>query len=94
VYGQWFTSQQGYQCGPTKMWEDDPVWNVDPVLAPFKKIPVTGRMLGYAGAPTQNAAEVQTKYIIVDMYAKAIQGMPAEQSVKAAHDELVKIYGA
>ena len=26
------------------------------------------------------------------MYAKAIQGMPAEQSVKAAHDELVKIY--
>jgi len=94
VYEQWFTSQQGYQCGPTKMWEDDPVWNVDPVLAPFKKIPVTGRMLGYAGAPTQNAAEVQTKYIIVDMYAKAIQGMPAEASVKAAHDELVKIYGA
>jgi multiple sugar transport system substrate-binding protein len=94
VYEQWFTSQQGYQCGPTKMWEDDPVWNVDPVLAPFKKIPVTGRMLGYAGAPTQNAAEVQTKYIIVDMYAKAIQGMPAEASVKTAHDELVKIYGA
>jgi hypothetical protein len=28
------------------------------------------------------------------MYAKAIQGMPAEQSVKAAHDELVKIYSS
>ena len=38
------------------------------------------------------AAEVTTKYIIVDMYAKAIQGMPAEDAVKAAHDELVKIY--
>jgi multiple sugar transport system substrate-binding protein len=37
---------------------------------------------------------VQTKYIIVDMYAKAIQGMKAEDSVKAAHDELVKIYSA
>jgi multiple sugar transport system substrate-binding protein len=35
---------------------------------------------------------VQTKYIIVDMYAKAIQGMAAEDSVKWAHDELVKIY--
>jgi hypothetical protein len=26
------------------------------------------------------------------MYAKAIQGMPPEDSVKWAHDELVKIY--
>ena len=49
---------------------------------------------GYAGKPNQKAAEVQTKYIIVDMYAKAIQGMDAAESVKAAHAELVKIYGA
>ena len=51
-------------------------------------------MLGYAGAPNQKAAEVQTKYIVVDMYAKAIQGMDAAELVKAAHAELVKIYGA
>jgi ABC-type glycerol-3-phosphate transport system substrate-binding protein len=94
IFDKWFTSQQGYTAGATKMWEDHPVWNLDPVLAPFKKIPVTGRLLGYAGPPNQKAAEVQTKYIIVDMYAKAIQGMKAEDSVKAAHDELVKIYGA
>jgi ABC-type glycerol-3-phosphate transport system substrate-binding protein len=94
IFNQWFVSQQGYTCGPTKMWEDHPVWNIDPIMAPFKKIPVTGRLLGYAGPPNQKAAEVQTKYIIVDMYAKAIQGMDAGASVKAAHDELVKIYGA
>jgi len=92
VYEEWFTSQQGYTAGAAKAWEDDPVWNVDPILAPFKKIPVTGRLTGFAGPPTQKAAEVQTKYIIVDMYAKAIQGMAAEDSVKWAHDELVKIY--
>jgi ABC-type glycerol-3-phosphate transport system substrate-binding protein len=93
VFDKWFVSQQGYTCGPTKVWEDHPVWNVDPILAPFKKVPVTGRLTGYAGKPNQKAAEVQTKYIIVDMYAKAIQGMAAEESVKAAHAELVKIYG-
>jgi multiple sugar transport system substrate-binding protein len=94
VYSQWFTAQQGFTSGPTKIWEDDPVWNIDPVMAPFKRVPVTGRMMGWAGPPSQKAAEVQTKYIIVDMYAKAIQGMAAEQSVKAAHDELVKIYAS
>jgi multiple sugar transport system substrate-binding protein len=94
VFEKWFVSQQGYTSGATKVWEDHPVWNIDPVLAPFKQIPVTGRLTGYAGKPNQKAAEVQTKYIIVDMYAKAIQGMAAEASVKAAHDELVKIYKA
>jgi len=33
-----------------------------------------------------------SKYILTDMYAKAVQGMPAEKAVKAAHDELIKIY--
>jgi ABC-type glycerol-3-phosphate transport system substrate-binding protein len=94
VFETWFTSQQGYTAGATKDYEDDPVWKIDPILEPFKKIPVTGRLTGYAGPPTQKAAEVQTKYIIVDMYAKAIQGMPAEDSVKLAHDECVKVYGA
>jgi ABC-type glycerol-3-phosphate transport system substrate-binding protein len=93
IFDKWFVSQQGYTAGPTKVWEDHPVWNVDPVLTPFKKVPVTGRLVGYAGAPNQKAAEALTKYIIVDMYAKAIQGMAAEDSVKAAHAELVKIYG-
>jgi multiple sugar transport system substrate-binding protein len=63
-------------------------------MTPFKKIPVTGRLLGFAGPPNQKAAEVQTKYIIVDMYAKAIQGMAPEDAVKWAHGELVKVYGA
>jgi len=94
IFEKWFVSQQGYTSGPTKIWEEHPVWNIDPVLAPFKQIPVTGRLTGYAGKPNQKAAEVQTKYIVVDMYAKAIQGMDAAASVKAAHDELVKIYGA
>jgi ABC-type glycerol-3-phosphate transport system substrate-binding protein len=78
IFDKWFVSQQGFTCGATKMWEDHPVWNVDPVLAPFKKLPITGRPAGYAGAPNQKAAEVLTKYIIVDMYAKAIQGKPGE----------------
>jgi ABC-type glycerol-3-phosphate transport system substrate-binding protein len=92
VFDQWFVSQQGYTAGPTKVWEDHAVWNADPVMAPFKKLPVTGRMVGFAGPPNQKAAEVRTKYVIVDMYAKAIQGMAPEESVKWAHDELAKVY--
>jgi ABC-type glycerol-3-phosphate transport system substrate-binding protein len=94
VFEQWFTSQQGYTDGATKFWEGDKVWSADPVLAPFKNIPNQGRLTGYAGPPSRAAAEVQTKYIIVDMYAKAVQGTKAEDAVSWATDELKKVYGA
>src|SRR5216683_6285908 len=92
VYDQWFTSQQGYSCGATKGWEEHAVWNVDPVLQPFRDIPPFGRLAGHAGPPNRKAAEVVSKYIIVDMYAKAIQGMAAEEAAKWAHAEVVKAY--
>src|SRR6202048_4024828 len=36
VFEQWFTSQQGYTDGATKYWEEDPVWNGEPVMVPFR----------------------------------------------------------
>jgi hypothetical protein len=33
-----------------------------------------------------------SKYIITDMYSKAVQGMPAEEAVKWAHEEVVKAH--
>ena len=92
VFDEWFTSQQGYTDGATKEWEENKVWDVDPVLKPFRDIPPFGRLAGYAGPPNRKAAEVVSKYIIVDMYAKAIQGMAAEEAAKWAHSEVVKAY--
>ena len=92
IFDQWFTSQQGYTCGATKDWAKHAVWDVDPVLKPFKDLPLFGRVVGYAGPPDRKAAEVVSKYIIVDMYAKAIQGMAAEEAAKWAHSEVVKAY--
>jgi len=92
VFAEWFASQQGYSDGATQMWEKDKVWDADPVLLPFRDIPPLGRLAGYAGPPNRKAAEVVTKYIITDLYAKAIQGMPAEAAVKWAYDEIAKVY--
>jgi multiple sugar transport system substrate-binding protein len=92
VYEEWFTSQQGFSVGSTKIWEDDPLWKIDPVMAPFRTAAESGRFAGYAGPAGRAAAETISKFIIVDMYAKAVQGTPPEDAVKWAHDELVKIY--
>jgi multiple sugar transport system substrate-binding protein len=92
VYDKWFTSQQGFSVGTTKMWENNKMWQIDPVMAPFRTAAESGRFAGYAGASGRAAAETISKFIIVDMYAKAVQGTPAEEAVQWAHSELVKIY--
>ena len=92
-FGKWFEIEGGYSVGATTAWESHPMWDkVDDALKPFRTAPRGARMIGYAGPPTARASEVLTKYIITDMYAKAAQGMAAEDAVKWAEAELRKIY--
>jgi multiple sugar transport system substrate-binding protein len=92
IFEKWFVSQKGFAIGCTTDWEKHPLWNQDPVMQPFRSAARSGRLMGYAGPPSRKAAEVLSKYIIIDMYAKAVQGMPAEQAVRWAHDEVARAY--
>ena len=58
----------------------------------FRTAADNARMIGYAGPPSAKATEVYSKYIIVDMFAKGVQGRP-EDAVKWAAAELKGIYG-
>ena len=91
-FERWFVSQKGFATPCTEKWEGHKVWTDDPVMAPFKVAAKLGQAPGHAGPPNAKAAEALSKYIITDMYAKAVQGMPAEDVVKWADAELKKIY--
>ena len=94
-YGKWFTTQEGYSVGGTKIWENDPMWaKLDEPLKMFRTAARNTRLFGYAGPSTAHATEAFTKYVITDMYAKGVQGMKAEDAVKWAEGELKKIYEA
>lgn len=92
VFEKWFVSQKGFSIPAAREWSKHPVWNEDPVMAPFRDVILTARAPGWPGPSDRRAAEVVSKYIITDLYAKAVQGMPAEDAVKWAHAELTKIY--
>ena len=91
-YEKWFLSQKGFATPCTAKWEAHKVWNDDPVMTPYKVAARLGQAPGFAGAPNAKAAEVLSKYIVTDMYAKAVQGMAAEEAVKWAETELKKVY--
>jgi len=93
-FAKWFQVAEGFSVGSTKYWEQNPLWTtIDQPMKIYRQAAASSRMFGYAGPPSAKATEVYSKYIIVDMYAKAVQGMKAEDAVKWAAGELGKIYG-
>lgn len=92
-FAKWFEVEGAYSVGSTKLWEAHPLWEkFDVSLRPYRTAARGARMFGHAGPPTAKASEVYSKHIIVDMYAKAVQGMPPADVAKWAEGELKKIY--
>ena len=94
-FEKWFQVCEGYSVASTTAWEKHPMWDkIDKPLQVFRTAARKTRIFGHAGPSTAKSTEAFSKYIIVDMYAKGVQGMKAEDAVKWAEGELKKIYEA
>jgi len=92
-FRKWLQASGGYSVAPTTVWEKDPMWSTfDKPLQLLRRAGRNARMFGYPAAPGVRANEVFSKYIIVDMYGKAVQGTTPEAAVQWAESELIKIY--
>jgi multiple sugar transport system substrate-binding protein len=92
-YEKWFQIAEGYSVASTKSWENHAMWSkIDKPLQLFRTAARDTRIFGYAGPSTAKSTEVYSKYIVTDMYARAVQGMKAEDAVHWAEGELKKIY--
>jgi multiple sugar transport system substrate-binding protein len=90
-YEAWMTACWGNNMGPTPYFERAAIWGSDSILTPLKDVPKTVRHYGYPGPPSRAAAEAVAKFIVVDMFAKACQGIPAKEAVAWAERELRQI---
>ena len=90
---KWFEVEEAYSVGSTKFWETHPLWDrFDPAVRPFRTAARGARMFGHAGPPTAKAGEAHSKFIILDMYAKAVQGLLPDKAARWAERELKRIY--
>jgi ABC-type glycerol-3-phosphate transport system substrate-binding protein len=93
-YEKWFDTADTFAIPPTKAWYDHPVWVRDRKNIVFRDVIKDARWPGYVGPAGRKASEAMAKYILVDMFAKAIQGTSPEDALKWATAELKKIYAA
>jgi multiple sugar transport system substrate-binding protein len=91
-FDPYFETMDTFGIPATRAYTDHPLWRKDPRTAVFPETLQYARQVGYAGPPGRKATEVLSKYIVVDMFAKAIQGMRPEDAVAWATAEMKKIY--
>ena len=91
-YEKWFVTFKGFNTAPTAVWENHKMWDEDPVMKPFQNAGKTSKLPGYEGETNEKAAEVLSKYTIINMFAASIKGQAPEEAAKAAEAELKKIY--
>jgi multiple sugar transport system substrate-binding protein len=85
VYTKWYQSQKGYHVPPTKgKFLDDSVFTSDPKLKAFLDQAKILRLPGYAAPPGPAVANSMANYVIVDLFAKAVQTGNAKQAIADA----------
>lgn len=93
-FEKWFVISNGYSLGTTRQWEDHEMWEQNPAITIFRDMARYGRTFGHAGPYDRQASEVKEKYIIVDLYARVLQGTDtAEDAAAWAAGELESVYG-
>ncbi|MDP8925072.1 MAG: extracellular solute-binding protein, partial [Chloroflexota bacterium] len=94
VWNPWFELSGGFYAGVGPKQDASAPWGkLPPVLQVYSKSGALARPLGYPGPADQKVALVQSKYIIVDMFARAVQGESPEAAVAWAETEMKQVYG-
>jgi multiple sugar transport system substrate-binding protein len=93
VFMPWFELNGSYVGGVSEKHDAAAPWDkFPPITQVFKQFGPNVRTIGWGGPPSQKAGLAWSKYIVVDMFAKACQGESAEAAVAWAENELKQIY--
>jgi len=92
-FSEFVSVNSGYVQGLSEKWESHPVWESDPALKIFATNARFGRTAGHAGPWNRASGEAQEKYIIVDMFARAVQGEDPQEIASWGAAELKNVYG-
>ena len=81
-------AQGGYIIPMAPGYADLEIYTGNPALAPYPAVSDYSRNKGFAGPANQKAAEAASQYIIVNMFAQAIQSGDAAGAVQQAEAQI------
>lgn len=84
----WIQAGAGFNHPMWRHWESHPVWAKDPKLRLLPAEGVFGRVRGWPAPPSDVVGVIDDLYILPDMVAKAIAGMPTKTALEWGTDQI------
>jgi multiple sugar transport system substrate-binding protein len=92
-YPKLITNSVGFTTQGLKGFDDNPIWNGDPKIAPFGSAAQDTRSVSWPQTPNPSAAAVFANFIVVDMFASTVTGtMDAKAAMHRAQQQVERIY--
>lgn len=90
---RWYQSAQAYYAPFLHAYDNAPMWNEEPRMQPYRDLSIC-HLPGWPAPASRAMAESVSKYVIVDMFAKAAQGQSTSDVIRDATTQLKQIYSA
>jgi multiple sugar transport system substrate-binding protein len=91
-YNGFLDAGAGFNQPFLKAYDEHPVWSRDPKLKALIGFANWSALSGWPGPPTRGAPLVFNAFILPNMCAKVVGGMPVKEAVAWAEQEVIKAY--
>ncbi len=89
----WYAAGFMYYAPFLHAYDHSPEWDKEPRFKPDQKVLETGKLVSWPAPADRKAGEVVSKWIVIDMFAKACTGASTKQVIADAVAGLKQIYG-
>jgi multiple sugar transport system substrate-binding protein len=86
----WVEASRGFTMPPLRGLAEHPIWFGNPKLAMLSKEAEYAHPRGWPSRPNDAVKRVENSYVLPDMVAKAINGMPTKQAMEWAHAQVAQ----
>jgi multiple sugar transport system substrate-binding protein len=87
-FDNWIVASNAFNHPPLRHFADHPIWARNPKFAMLPKEAEYAHPRGWPGKPTDAVQRVQVNYILPDMVAKAVNGMPTKRAMAWGQDQV------
>ena len=92
-YRPWIASGDMYFAPYLHAFDKAPEWDIEPRVKPFQKVLETGKLTSWPAPANRQHGEVINRWIVIDMFTKAITGTPTKTAIAEAVAQIKTIYG-
>jgi multiple sugar transport system substrate-binding protein len=89
-FDAWIVASNAFNHPPLRSFADHPIWLQNPKLAMLPKEAEFAHPRGWPAKPSDAVQRIDNNFVLADMVAKAVGGMPVRRAMEWAQDQIAQ----